>query len=398
MSTQTPGSKAKAHGARKLALLFLVIALLLPACARQPQPARIEEITFQSGEFKLVGDLRTPAGIGPFPVVLFVHGSGDADRTLFGYYLPIMERMLRAGYAVFSWDKPGYGESTGQLREPRLRHQRAQILLDAIEVVKARSDINPQRIGLWGISQAGYVMPLALAKSEDIAFMICVSCGGMSGHDLGVYQITTFAMFCADVLEEDEGRRTALLAELEEPRKFETYEEYLHYREVLDALVDISPYRDKLLDFLSKNGGGGVVPEEAWLKNDPEIERWWDPVEVLEQLRIPVLAIFGDKDSNTDPIQGAYAWRKALEQAGNRDFRVELLPGVDHQVAPSESSCINDQAETFDQVLQEQGYGPMDESLALFQREPGQHTPLSAWPYAPGYLDLIEEWLRALPQ
>lgn len=378
--------------------IVLAVLLLLPACTRQPQPARIEEITFQSGEFTLVGDLRTPAGTGPFPVVLFVHGSDDADRTLFGYYLPVMERMLRAGYAVFSWDKPGYGESTGQLRARHVYHQRAQIVLDAIEVLQARPDIDSQRIGLWGISQASYVMPLVLSQSEDVAFMICVSCGGMSGHDLGVYQITTFAMFCADVLEEDADQRTALFAELEEARKLETYEEYLHYREVLDALVDISPYRDKLLDFLSKNGGGGVVPEEAWLKNDPEIERWWNPVEVLEQLRIPILAIFGDKDSNTDPIQGAYAWRKALEQAGNRDFRVELLPGVDHLVAPSESSCINDQAETIDQVLQEQGYGPQDESLALFQREPGQHTPLSAWPYAPGYLDMIEEWLRGLYQ
>jgi pimeloyl-ACP methyl ester carboxylesterase len=262
--------------------------------------------------------------------------------------------------------------------------------------MQARPDIDPERIGLWGISQASYVMPLVLSQSEDVAFMICVSCGGMSGHDLGVYQITTFAMFCADVLEEDADQRTVLFAELEEARKFETYEEYLHYREVLDALVDISPYRQKLLDFLSKNGGGGVIPEEAWLKNDPEIERWWNPVEVLEQVRIPVLAIFGDKDSNTDPMQGAYAWRKALEQAGNPDFRVELLPGVDHLVAPSESSCINDQGETLDQVLQEQGYGPLEESLALFQQEPGQHTPLSAWPYAPGYLDLIEEWLREL--
>jgi len=62
----------------------------------------------------------------------------------------------------------------------------------------------------------------------------------------------------------------------------------------------------------------------------------------------------------------------------------------------SESSCINEQMKTFDQVLQEQGYGPLDESLALFQREPGQHTPLSAWPFAPRYLDLIEEWLKGL--
>ena len=85
-----------------------------------PQPAGVEEITFQSGEFTLVGELRTPAGTGPFPVILFVHGSGNADRTMFGYYLPIMERMLRAGYAVFSWDKPGYGESTGRLVDGRV--------------------------------------------------------------------------------------------------------------------------------------------------------------------------------------------------------------------------------------------------------------------------------------
>jgi hypothetical protein len=147
---------------------------------------------------------------------------------------------------------------------------------------------------------------------------------------------------------------------------------------------------------LAEYGVSGVIPEEAWQANDPENEGWWDPVGVLEQVRIPVLAIFGDRDSNLDPIQGAYAWRRALEQAGNPDFRIEILPGADHLLGMSETSCINEQDETFEQVLQEQGYGPLAESLAAFQREPGQHTPLSAWPYVPGYLDLLEEWLIGL--
>ena len=388
-------SNLKRIAARLSAVLVLTL-LLLPACARQPRPAGVEEIIFQSGEFTLVGDLRTPAGTGPFPVVLFVHGSGDADRTMFGMYLPIMERMLRAGYAVFSWDKPGTGESTGQLNDSHVYHQRAQIVLDAIEVMKERPDIDPGRIGLWGISQAGYVMPLVLSQSENVAFMICVSCGSMSGHDEAAYQIATFAMFCADFLAEDSDQRAALLAEFEEARPIESYEEYLHYRQVLDALVDISPKRQRLLDAFSQAGASGAMPEEAWLENDPENEDWWNPVGVLEQVQIPVLAIFGDRDSNGDPIQGAYAWRKALEQAGNRNFRVELYPGVDHFMVATESSCLNEHMKTFDQVLQEQGYGPFEESLALFQREPGQHAPLSAWPYAPRYLDLSEEWLRDL--
>ena len=187
--------------------------LLLPACARQPQPARVEEITFQSGEFKLVGDLRTPAGTGPFPVVIFVHGDADANRTLFGMYLPIMERMLRAGYAVFSWDNPGAGESTGTTDRGQITQQQAQIVLDAIEVMKAHPGIDPGRIGLWGVSMGGYVMPRVLMVSDDVAFMICQSCGSMSGNDEFVY-MTVAQGYCGGVPEESAGQLEILLAEL----------------------------------------------------------------------------------------------------------------------------------------------------------------------------------------
>ena len=372
-----------------LATILLALALLVPACARQPQPARVEEITFASGSFQVVGDLRLPEGTAPFPVVLFVHGSGPADRTEFGAYLPIMERMLRLGYAVFSWDKPGTGESTGQINEGRVLHQRAQIILDAIEVMKKRPDIDHPRIGLWGSSQGGYVMPLALSQTKDIAFMICVSCAGVAGDDQLAYQLISQTI-CDGVPEEKDAQLKTLLSELDAARTFETYEEYVHYREVLSALQKIGS------EITSGFGVPGVIPEQAWQANDPEIEGWWNPVRVIEQVRIPVLVINGDKDTNGDPIQGAFAWRKALEQAGNTNSRVELLPGVNHFMLVSESSCIEKQMQTFNQVLQDQGYGPLNESLELFLQEPGQHTPFSAIPNASEYLDIQDEWLRNL--
>jgi hypothetical protein len=58
MKTHLVGYKALQD--RKLALLALVILLLITACARESQPPSIEEITFQSGSFNLVGDLRLP--------------------------------------------------------------------------------------------------------------------------------------------------------------------------------------------------------------------------------------------------------------------------------------------------------------------------------------------------
>jgi len=180
----------------------VVILLFTTTCTEQPRQDENYEIVFHSGEFKLVGDLQFPEREDPFPVILFVHGDGPNDRTSGGTYLPIMARMHQAGYATFAWDKPGSGESTGQLDHSNVVEQRAQIVLDAIDVMKARPDIIREQIGLWGISQAGYVMPRVLLASKDVAFIIVVSGPGMPGVDQGAYLVSAQAV-CAGLPEED---------------------------------------------------------------------------------------------------------------------------------------------------------------------------------------------------
>jgi alpha-beta hydrolase superfamily lysophospholipase len=377
----------------RLIMCGMILVLLMTACASPPsatptptvtlQPPRIEEIAFESGSFHVVGDLRLPEGVGPFPVVVFVHGSGPIDRTMFGEYMPIMERMLRAGYATFSWDKPGTGESTGQISSNHVFAQRAQILLDAIEIMQARPDIDPQRIGLWGISQAGYVMPLALTQTKDIAFMICVSCPGMSGYDQMAFNVTAWAL-CSEVPEEKADQKTRLLAELDRARTYDTYAEYLHYREVLKALAGLvsAPIEQ-----------WPVLSEETWQQNPTDPEDVWNPIEVIEQLGIPVLAIFGDQDRSVDPLQGAYAYRQALEQAGNPKSRVELFPKARHELIVSKTGCpIEEEFQWLEQYVKTLGYGSVSEAEAAVEKDPRLHGDF----LTPGYLDLIEEWLRDL--
>ena len=341
-------------------------ATATPAPPPTPTPyaiagGRVEEITFKSGPFGIVGDLWLPEGEGPFPVVVFVHGDGPIERTGFGLYLPLMERMLRAGYATFAWDKPGTGESTGEIDRSRLQEQRTQILLDAIEVMKAHPDIDPQRIGLWGASQADYIMPRALAKSKDIAFMICVSCPGMAGVDQMAYLIASQGT-CAGIPDEKADQLRRLLSELERVRMYSTYAEYLKYREVLADLTAIGSNP-------SEGYRPEIIPEAAWLANDPDNESWWNPMEVIEQVTIPVLAFFGEKDTQVDPIQGAHAYREALERAGNSNSRVELITGVNHIMLLAETGCYD---------------------------ELGQMVQSGNWVNAPEFLETLEEWLRGL--
>ena len=377
----------------RLSAVLLAVLLLLPACAAPATPppfGPVEELTFQSGPFKVVGDLRLPGGSGPFPVVLFVHGDGPSDRTGFGYYPPVMERMLQAGFATFAWDKPGTGESTGNLSEPNLRHKRAQILLDAIELMKTRPDIDPQRIGVWGGSQAGYVIPIALTQTEDIAFVICVSCAGESGQDEMGYQVMALGL-CQDMPKEKSAEIDRLLAELDQNRSYETYPQYLAYRKSmadLAALVPVSLAR------------WPVIPEETWQANPIENESVWNPVPVFSQLKIPVLAIFGDKDRQGDALQAAFAYRKALSEAGNPKSRVEVFPNANHGIFTSKTGCPDVDLKTMKRwslwFAITHGLTSQEKFMAYLSEDPYKPGLLDSIPLAPGFLDLMENWLKGL--
>src|SRR5580700_1567543 len=51
-----------------------------------------EQIRIKYDAQVLAGVLHLPKGEGPHPAIIFIHGSGPADRTCGGYYEPLWER------------------------------------------------------------------------------------------------------------------------------------------------------------------------------------------------------------------------------------------------------------------------------------------------------------------
>jgi len=317
--------------------LLLVMASLFVGCEKDDfgygpeqimqfgsETAIVRELSFPSGDFTIVGELRSPDVEEKHPVVLMIHGSGEATRDGAVPFNPMIEIFLRHGYAVLSWDKPGSGASKGTFEPEYTITQRAEIIRDAIEVLSESDFIDVNEVGLWGISQAGWVMPMALDKTPDISWMVVVSGGGEDGIEQGAFQVAQM-IACEEGTAEDVASVEQYWAIM---NKAATYDEY---RNAVQILLDVPG--------LYENTGLIMSDEEQWSPWPREIDAFFDPVEVLQRTTIPVLAFFGELDKYVDPVQGFHAYESALDKAGNQDYQINMIEGAGHVMVQVETGC-----------------------------------------------------------
>ena len=337
-----------------LLCLFLFIAASGSYTEEKNTNWHEEEIGFTAGGFSLKGVLVKPEASGPFPAVIFIHGDGPINRTMLGYYVPIWEKFVEAGYACMSWDKPGVGKSTGGFGDNTLFHDRASIAAEAVRFLGAREDIDGKRIGLWGISQAGYIMPLATSLTDNISFMIAVSCPGMNSIEQGAYFIEK-QLIDEGVEFQEAGKCAEYYLK---SRYAKSYDEYFKYVELLGK----QPY-------LKRTGWAEITPEDRYAPLQPDSQSLFNPVSVLEEITFPVLAVFGEKDTQIPPEISAEAYRDALQKTGNEHFKVIMFPDADHVIFNTITGSLKEWEDKFR----------------------NQHMD-----YAPGYLDTMAVWLEGL--
>lgn len=134
-----------------------------------------QSVSIPFGPIALDGVLATPPdGTKPLGLVVFVHGDGPIDATYDGFYRPMWESFAEAGYASLSWNKQGVGGSEGNWLDQSMQDRAAEVEA-AISWASQHLDIAPEQIGLWGSSQAGWVMPKVARQTPNLCFMIAAS-------------------------------------------------------------------------------------------------------------------------------------------------------------------------------------------------------------------------------
>ena len=134
-----------------------------------------EVIRFDSGtgreRAECVADFYVPTGKGKHPFIVMAHGFG-AERN---WKLPdFAARFADAGIGVLLFDYRGFGDSGGDTRQWVSPYRHREDFHSALGFLRARSEVNPQRIALWGASLSGGNVLMVAAEDGQIAALSCL--------------------------------------------------------------------------------------------------------------------------------------------------------------------------------------------------------------------------------
>lgn len=283
-----------------------------------------KRIEFQNGKQRLVGELILPEGKAPFPIVVQTHGSGEETREASRG----MAYLFAAnGIASFIFDKRGCGESSGKEWRANFKDY-AHDLLAAVETVSKMQGINAKKIGVYGHSQGGWVVPLAYSlKPDKIAFCIISAANAYSPVEQTLY--------AGDEEFRIKGNDEQTVKEIREFRKLK-YEVGISGKGLKEYKNTLLPEAEKKAWF--KLTGGGLPDNIFWKENG-----FYDATPALKSLKCPVLVLYAEHDMSTDSktnlplmqklIPSENATFKLFENANHmmmkvtaKDFTVKQMP------------------------------------------------------------------------
>ncbi len=253
----------------------LLLAVFLGA-GRATAQSRIEDVTFASHGVTLAGSIVLPDTSPVRAAVVFIHGSGRQARDV-----ALATRFANAGIAALVYDKRGAGRSGGEYEgNQSVSEMNISLLADdavaALDRLSRHPALQGVRVGVAGISQAGWIAPIAARRSTVVRFLVL-----WSSPVVKVSEEDIFSKYTAD--------RDGLTAP--------------PYAEALRART--TPY---------------VWPDFLGVDTDP--------AEMLRSLSIPGLWLFSDNDGSI-PVDLSIERLQTLRQAGHR-YDYVLFSGLGH--------------------------------------------------------------------
>jgi pimeloyl-ACP methyl ester carboxylesterase len=291
-----------------------------------------EEVLFVNEAVQLSGTLYKPDTQAAFPALVVLHSAGGGTRQ-FPFYQHLITHLPANGIAVLLFDRRGSGRSGGDFETAGFETL-AEDGKSAIDYLHSRDDIDQERIGLYGISQGGWVAPHVAALRPDVAFLIIVSGCGVSPAKQMDYS-AAYTLRRQGYSEDTIVQAIAL-----RNRVNEYYRGHLS-REAVAAALDSAQLEPWFPEAYLRPGN--------YLPEDVTKRKWWyeldyDPLPIWKKIHQPTLFLFAEDDRWVPVAESIAALKPAT--AHLKDATILVLPGTDHLMVKTS----NQNAETISEA------------------------------------------------
>lgn len=312
-----------------------------PQEPKEPYPYSSENVTFYNKKDKinLAGTLTIPENKDDFNTVILISGSGPQDRNeeLLNHkpFLVISDYLTRQGIAVLRYDDRGVAESEGDFSAATSKDFSSDVDA-ALDYLKARKDINKNKIGLIGHSEGGIIAPMVAKDSKDINFIVLLAGVGLRGDKLMLLQ--------KKLIEEKSGIDQITINQSQEIFKG-AYDLITSSKEKDEELITTLKqyFNDKLNNTLSEAQLNTMVNTltSNWMKFFLK----YDPAKTLEKIEIPVLALFGKNDLQVPSKENSQIIKESLAKAENNNVKVIEFENLNHLFQESKTGLPNEYSE-----------------------------------------------------
>ena len=293
-----------------------------------------EDVKFPNtkANIKLAGTLTLPKKEGKYPVVVMITGSGaqNRDEEILGHkpFLVIADYLAKNGIGVLRFDDRGFAESEGNLMTAT-SEDFATDVESAVAYLKTRQEIDLKKIGLMGHSEGGMIAPLVASRSNDIAFIVLLAGPGISGYELLLLQGELIGrasrMSEADVLKAKNINKGAY--------------------DIAVKTADSKAAETESVEYFKKIG----MPENEAKQFAAQLTSPWmqfflkyDPRNALKDVKIPVLAVNGEKDLQVPADVNLKEIKETLEKNGNKNVTTIKFPNLNHLFQESQTGLMSE--------------------------------------------------------
>jgi uncharacterized protein len=257
----------------------------------------------------------------------------------------LADRFARAGIAVLRFDDRGVGNSKGVLTSLETEFGDARA---AFEWLEKQPEIDPKRVGLVGHSIGGTIVATVAARTQRAAFVVVLAGPGIPGSELVPMQI---AISMERSNTPPEIRKMAVAAQREVGAAIASGDETKIRAALRASYVGLAKAAgepvppDSMLDQLLDQKVAEV--KNPWVNSFFKI----DPAASFRRIKVPVLALTGEKDFQVPPDANLAKIEAAVRAGGNKDVTAQKRPGLNHLFQHASTGLDNEYPiidETFD--------------------------------------------------